>query len=170
MTVERPLGPWTLRCALSVSQNKRLCALEQTLTTKGGGLLWRLTLTEEEEQVLVFSGPADLDRSVGLSIGAGSFAGIIKDDEWSYQRVCIAVVRFDGLMQMLLLESQQIGMHYRTRAGKDVQLTAAMDGFEKALEEAGEDPFGKRPVKALLKSVPIPMNRPAGAADASTSE
>lgn len=162
MNVERPFGPWSLRCDLSVSQNKRLCALEQTITTTGGGILWRLALTADDEQVLVFSAPADLDWSAGLSIDAGMFSGAIKGDQWSCRQVCIAIVRFDGLMQRMLLESRTIGMRYRTSKGRDINLEASMDGFESALEAAAHDPFGKRPARAGLKKVPVPTSRPAG--------
>lgn len=164
MTVERPFGPWTLRCDLSISRNKRLCALEQTLTAGGGGLLWRLALTPDQGQVLVFSAPSDLDRPSGLSIGAGSFSGKITNDQWSCGRVCIAIVRFDGGMQRLLLETRTIGMRYRTKSGEEVKLEASMDGFESALEAAAEDPFGKQPARAGLKKVPVPTGRPVGEA------
>ncbi len=51
MTVSRPFGTWSLQCDLSVSQNRRICGVEQVLEQPGGAVLWRLARASDDRNV-----------------------------------------------------------------------------------------------------------------------
>ena len=157
MTVTRPFGPWTLRCELSVAQNRRLCSLEQAIEGEGGAAVWRLAQTEDGRQVLIISLPGNMAPATGMKLKFDNFETTVGN--WTCSKACIAVSLLDGRMQALMLASQMAEMTYEARSGRTVHLTASMAGFEVALQAAAEDPFGKR-LKVMTAKPPIPTPRP----------
>lgn len=142
MTVTRPFGAWTLQCDLSVSQNRRLCAVEQVLERPGGAVLWRLARATDESNVLVWSLPLNLNTAQGLTMKLDGFATTIS--AWTCQTACLAIVPLTPTLQSLLFAATTVELAYTTNTGTPIVLTGTMAGFKLALRAAAEDPFGKR--------------------------
>lgn len=152
MTVTRPFGSWTLQCDLSVSQNRRLCAVEQVLERPGAAALWRLARAADDRNVLVWSLPPHLNTAQGLTVKLDGFATTVST--WTCQTACIAIVPLSPTLQSLLFSAATVEMSYVTKADQPMVLTGRMDGFRQAIQAAAEDPFGKRvPVVATTGSV-----------------
>lgn len=152
MTVTRPYGTWTLQCDLSVSQNRRLCAVEQILQRPGGAVLWRLGRASDDRNVLIWSLPLNLNTAQGLTVKLDGFATTVST--WNCQTACVAIVPLSPTLQSLLFSAATVEMSYATKAGQPIVLSGTMNGFRQAIQAAAEDPFGKRvPIAADRGSV-----------------
>lgn len=160
MSVTRPFETWTLRCDLSISLNRRLCSVEQSLESADGAVFWRLAQTADERYVLIFSAPPNLDTDKGMSLTLDGFQTNVTD--WSCQSVCIAAVALSKPLQSLLFSASTSAITYSIKSGPTVTFTGSMTGFSEALQAAAEDPFGKRPPRQASIRIPIPTSRPSG--------
>lgn len=153
MSVTRAFGSWSLQCDLSVSQNKRLCGVEQVLQRPDGAVLWRLARASDDRNVLVWSLPLNLNTAIGLTVKLDGFATTVSG--WTCQTACLAITPLSGTLQSLLFSASTVEMSYVSRAGKQIVLQGSMTGFRQAIQAAAEDPFGKRvpppPPKAAAK-------------------
>lgn len=153
ISVTRTFGSWSLQCDLSVSQNKRLCGIEQILQRPDGAVLWRLARAADDRNVLVWSLPLNLNTATGLTVKLDGFATTVTG--WTCQTACLAVMPLSGTLQSLLFSSANVEMAYLSKAGKQIVLQGSMTGFRQAIQAAAEDPFGKRvpppPAKAAAK-------------------
>lgn len=157
MTVIRPYGTWVLQCDLSVSQNRRLCAVEQTLERPGAAAVWRLARTADDRNVLVWSLPPHLNTAQGLTVKLDGFATTVST--WNCQVACIAIVPLSPTLQSLLFSATTVEMDYVTKAGQRMVLAGRMDGFRQAIQAAAEDPFGKRvPVATAAAATAAPAS------------
>lgn len=150
MTVVRTYGSWTLRCDLSVSQNRRLCAVEQVLERPGGAVVWRLAHAADERNVLVWSLPRSMNPNRGLTLKLDGFSTAVTG--WTCGTACLAVMPLSPPLQSLLLSAAAVEMSYVTTEGAPMVLSGTMEGFRIALRDAAEDPFGKRVPPPAQKS------------------
>lgn len=154
ISVTRAFAAWSLQCDLSVSQNKRLCGIEQILQRPDGAVLWRLARAADDRNVLIWSLPLNLNTDIGLTVKLDGFATTVSG--WTCQTACLAVMPLSGTLQSLLFSATTVEMAYVSRAGKQIVLQGSMSGFRQAIQAAAEDPFGKRvpppPSKAVAKS------------------
>lgn len=159
MTVTRPFGNWTLRCELSVSQNRRLCSVEQTVEGADGALFWRLAQTQDARNVLIFSLPPAMKPAPGLTLKFGPVQTQI--DDWTCSpKACLALTLLNRPLQGLLLDSEQVDLLYETQSGQPVRLSSPLRGLRMALSAAARDPFAKQPPVRKPIAVPVPKSRP----------
>ncbi|MBE7203028.1 MAG: invasion associated locus B family protein [Parafilimonas terrae] len=142
MTVVRPFGAWTLRCELSVSQNQRICALEQVLQREAGAVLWRLAQAVDGGNVLVWSVPAAMDRSKGLTLKLDDFQTAVTG--WTCRSACLSVKPLTPAFRTLLLGASTVEASYTLTDGETVTVSGTMAGFREAIRAASEDPFALR--------------------------
>ncbi|GJD33738.1 invasion associated locus B family protein [Methylobacterium aerolatum] len=143
LSVVRPFGPWTLRCEVSLSQNRRLCAVEQVLERPGGAVLWRVARASDESNVLVWSVPPAMDPAKGLRVSLGAYSLTIPN--WTCRTACLALTRVTPPLEAMLLAATTVEMAYTTGDGRAVTLSGSMAGFREAVAAAAQDPFGKHP-------------------------
>ena len=153
ISVTRAFGNWSLQCDLSVSQNKRLCGIEQVLQRPDGAVLWRLARAADDRNVLIWSLPLNINTDIGLTVKLDGFATTVSG--WTCQTACLAVMPLSATLQSLLFSAATVEMAYVSRTGKQIVLQGSMTGFRQAIQAAAEDPFGKRvpppPAKAAAK-------------------
>lgn len=159
MTVTRPFGPWTLECVLSVSQNRRLCSVDQSVSVTGGGLYWKLGQTAGDRTAVIFSLPANMNPDQGLLLKFGKVQVYVND--WSCrQTACLAFIGLDRTLQGLLLDNDNVEMTYDTGSGQKIVLHSALSGLQAALRAAANDPFGKQAPVRRPATIPVPSPRP----------
>ncbi|EJN01639.1 invasion associated locus B family protein [Phyllobacterium sp. YR531] len=144
MRVSRPFGDWTLICDLSISKNKRLCQVEQTVKSDHSALYWRIATSTDNVPVVVMSLPLDFDQNLGLSIHIGSYTARINYNEWVCNTSCIAIVLLNNTFFSKLVNAEKVVVSFQTRIGNINTMVLSMNGFSSAVNAAKEDPFGKR--------------------------
>jgi invasion protein IalB len=142
MTVIRPFGDWTLRCELSVSQNRRICALEQVLRRETAAVLWRLAQAADGSNVLVWSVPTAMDASRGLTLKLDDFQTTLTG--WTCRSACLLVKPLTPAFRTLLLGAGTVEATYTLTDGSTVTLSGTMTGIREAVRAASEDPFALR--------------------------
>lgn len=151
ISVERQFNDWTLRCELRLSDDQRLCMVEQSIKGNAGAMFWRLAQTVDGSQALVFSLSKNMAADNGLSLKVGGMEMSVSG--WSCSSACIAMQPLTRPLAMLLLASATVDASYRNESGQTIVLQSSLKGFAPALAAAAEGPFGKTVASASSNSV-----------------
>jgi invasion protein IalB len=142
LSVSRMFHAWTLRCAMQVSRNEKICGIHQTLNDSGPDrFAWQLATTAAGKPVVVFEFSADADAEPGLHISIAGFDKIVPATEWACDAGrCTGSMPIVGPVSSWFTNTSQIQFSYR-RNGAPVTIAAAMTGFEQAVT-ALQNPLG----------------------------
>lgn len=152
IAISRQFENWTLMCDYRLSQNKRICVMEQAIANEYSQVRWRVATTVERKPLLVISLPAHLVLSSGLRLGFAELEKTIPEAEWfCTAQTCITGFPFEGFVQAAIQSSQEVSFSFSVRTNDDkeidLRLVGNMQGFTDAVKAATTDPFGTDIVK-----------------------
>lgn len=147
ISMTRPFDNWILRCDLRLSQNKRLCAVEQVVTDGVSSVRWRVANSADGKPLLIISVPTHLVIARGMKLSFSGLDKAISEQEWfCNEGACVTGFAFDGFVQAAIMHSEGIAFEYsiKTDEGeKVIDLSGTMAGFEEAVSAGATDPFGE---------------------------
>lgn len=147
ISMTRPFDNWILRCDLRLSQNKRLCAVEQVVTDGVSSVRWRVANSTAGKPLLIISVPAHMMTARGMKLSFSGLEKAISEKEWfCSEGACVTGFAFDGFVQAAIMHSEAITFEYsiNTNEGeKVIELAGTMVGFEEAVSAGAADPFGE---------------------------
>jgi invasion protein IalB len=160
IAISRQFENWTLMCDYRLSQNKRICVMEQAIANEYSQVRWRVATTVERKPLLVISLPAHFVLSSGLRLGFAELEKTIPEAEWfCTAQTCITGFPFEGFVQAAIQSSQEVSFSFSVRTNDDkeidLRLVGNMQGFADAVKAATTDPFGKDIVQnAVVENKP----------------
>lgn len=147
ISMTRPFDNWILLCDLRLSQNKRLCAVEQVVTDGVSSVRWRVANSVDGKPLLIISVPTNLVTARGMKLSFSGLNKAISENEWfCSEGACVTGFAFDGFIQAAIMHSEGIAFEYAIKTDdgeKVVDLTGTMVGFEEAVSAGATDPFGE---------------------------
>ncbi|GEM_PF-4884268 len=152
IAISRQFENWTLMCDYRLSQNKRICVMEQAIANEYSQVRWRVATTVERKPLLVISIPTHFVMASGLRLGFAELEKTIPEAEWfCTTQTCITGFPFEGFLQAAIQSSQEVSFSYSVRTSDDkeinLRLVGNMQGFADAVKAATTDPFGTDIVK-----------------------
>lgn len=148
ITITRPFEHWSLLCTYRLSQNRRLCSIEQGLSNGKSGVVWRVANSVDNRALLILSVDPKLIVAKGVRLGFSDLEKTIAEKDWLCSpTACITGFVFDGFLRAAIANSSSIRFSYAT-AGENstevpVDLIGSMTGFDMALKAGSTDPFGR---------------------------
>lgn len=147
IAINRPFENWALMCDYRLSQNKRICVIEQVLGNNKTHVRWRVATTVDRKPLLVISIPTHIVLSSGLRLGFAELEKTIPEAEWfCTAQTCITGFPFEGFLQAAIQSSPDISFSFSIRSDENketnVRLVGSMSGFADAVKAATTDPFG----------------------------
>lgn len=161
MQISRAFDAWTMTCDFRLSTNRRVCSVQQSITSNSGGLIWRVSLDASLNPLLILVIPdaADLDQGVKLSLG--SVERVLRRDQWRcLSKMCVAALPYDATMNAAVASQQVIPISYKI-AQTPVNLEAPMKGFTAALDAIAKDPLGRLIASKAATEKPDNAAKPA---------
>ncbi len=154
LLINRTFHAWTLKCAMQISRNEKICAIHQTINESGPDrFAWQLATNSSGKPVVVFEFSAEADADPGLQISIAGFDKSIPATDWSCEATrCTGSMPIIGPVSSWFTNTSQIRFTYR-KSGVPFTVTAAMTGFEQAVT-ALQNPLG-------LKTGPEQANNPS---------
>jgi invasion protein IalB len=148
IAINRPFDTWALMCDYRLSQNKRICVIEQVIGNELTHVRWRIATTVERKPLLVITVPTHMVLASGLRLGFAELEKTIPEAEWfCTAQTCITGFPFEGFLQAAIQSSQEVSFSFSVRSNDDkktdVRLIGSMQGFSDAVKAATTDPFGK---------------------------
>lgn len=152
IAISRQFENWTLMCDYRLSQNKRICVMEQGIANEFSQVRWRVATTVERKPLLVISIPTHIVLASGLRLGFAELEKTIPEAEWfCTTQTCITGFPFEGFLQAAIQSSQEVSFSFSVRTSDDkeidLRLVGNMQGFADAVKAATTDPFGTDIVK-----------------------
>lgn len=155
--LSRQFNKWMLHCDLWLAGDKRLCAVEQNITSGDDTITWRIMTGSDGRTWGVVHIFANFDKTEGIRMG---FSGVEKTLRNPNEIVCTskdnctAYFPFEGFIQIAVMKSPTIWFSYYKSGkslvsnGKDmdegkqvVTLSSDMSGLMEALNAAATNPY-----------------------------
>lgn len=166
ISISRPFEHWSLLCTYRLSQNRRLCSIEQALSNGKSGVVWRVANSVDNRALLIMSVDPKLVAAKGVRLGFSDLEKTIGEKDWLCSpSACLTGFVFDGFLRAAIANSSSIRFSYAT-AGENnteipVDLIGSMTGFDLALKAGSTDPFGRLEVAKAAAEAPKEQPKPA---------
>lgn len=159
ISINRAFNNWSLRCDYRLSQNKRLCRIEQALSDPNSSVVWQVANSVDDRALLIVSIDPRLVKDKGLRMGFSNLEKTIPAQEWLCSpSACITGFLFEGFLQAAIAHSQSVRFTYSIAGEGDkettVDLVGSMVGFDMAIKAGATDPFGRLEVAQPAKQPP----------------
>lgn len=164
ISITRRFDQWSLLCDYRLSQNKRLCSIEQGLSDGKSSVLWRIANSVDNRALLILSVDPKMVVSKGLRLGFSDLEKTIPEKEWLCNpSACITGFVFDGFLQAAIANSPAIRFSFTKMQDSTeipIDLLGSMSGFDLALKSGSTDPFGRLEVsKAAASAAEAPKEQ-----------
>ena len=170
ITMSRAFDGWSLRCDYRLSQNKRLCSIDQALSNGQSSLVWRIANSVDDRALLILSADPRMVTGKGMRMAFSGLEKTIGKDEWLCgPAACLTGFMFEGFLQAAIANAADVRFTFTAKSPDDkempVELLGSMNGFALALKAGATDPFGKMVVaqkanQAEVKEVPKEADKP----------
>lgn len=132
----RPFENWTLICDENMSARQMVCNISQVMEDQAGNVVfsWTLAANEDGKPFMLLRTPPSIEpgSSVSLKI-AGRKNPVDVALDGCNETVCVGMVPVGPILREQIGKGADIGISYRTAAGKHITVTGSLRGLATAL-------------------------------------